>query len=169
MKKLGYIIILSPLLMLFFCFCTKKKSSTNTSNNNNSTTNGTPTQTINPCTQNSTLVIGGSGWSNITCASTSSLSLKSINGLTDITVTFASPPTSGTYYQVYPSVGVGGCTIILNNAPSQPAGVIWYGIVGSVSVTTSATGIIATFVNVQCEQYDFIFPRVTLNGFLECN
>jgi hypothetical protein len=81
MKKLGYIIILSPLLMLFFCLCTKKKNSSNTSNNNNSTTNGTPTQTINPCTQNSTLVIGGSGWSNITCASTSSLSLNQLMAL----------------------------------------------------------------------------------------
>lgn len=132
------------------------------------TVTGTSTNNLNPSSQNSSLQTGGAGWSNLTCASTNSLTLKTINGNTDVTITFSAPPTFGTY-QVSQNLGAGLCSIIVNNAPSQPAGVVWYGKTGSVTVTSSTAGISGVFNNVSCVQQTFNFPQVTINGTLGCN
>src|SRR4051812_3381769 len=56
-------------------------------NPNNQTVTGA-TSYSNPATKNSSLLVGSSGWSNLTCASTSSATLKGSNGTTDVTLSF---------------------------------------------------------------------------------
>jgi hypothetical protein len=137
---------------------------------NEVTVTGTGTNNItNPASANSSIQTGGSGWSNPSCITTSSLSIKANNGSVDVTVNFAAPPSAGQTYQVGSSVGAGYCTVVVNNAPSQPAGVVWYGKTGSVSVTTATSGISAQLNNVQCVQQTFNFPQVTVNGNIGCN
>jgi hypothetical protein len=175
--------ILAFTLILFFVACTKKNSDANaitptyredatgTGGNPNknevTVTTGTSTNT-NPASANSSIQTGGLGWSNPSCISTTSLSLKAQNGGADVTVSFATPPTVGTY-QVSQNVGAGYCTVVVNNAPNQPAGIVWYGKTGSLSVSTTSTGINATLNSVVCVQQNFNFPTVTVNGNIGCN
>ena len=184
MKK--YFIVATGLaltLTLVFIACTKKKDNkaitptykeeaNGTGGNptkNEVTVTGTATNITNPASSNSSIQTGGSGWSNPSCITTSSLSIKGVNGSTDVTVNFAAPPTAGTY-QVGANVGVGYCTVVVSNAPNQPGGIVWYGKTGSVSVTTPSTGGIgATLNNVSCVQQTFNFPQVTVNGGIGCN
>lgn len=183
MKK--YFIALTGLALtvtLVFVACTKKKDNgaitptykeeaNGTGGNptkNDVTVTGTSTTNTNPASANSSIQTGGSGWSNPSCSTTNSLSIKANNGSVDVTVNFSSPPTVGVY-QVSQSVGAGYCTVIVNNAPSQPAGVVWYGKTGTVAVSSSTSGINATLNNVQCVQQTFNFPAVTVNGNIGCN
>ncbi len=169
-------------LTLVFVACTKKKdngavtptykedangSGGNPIKNDVTVTGQTNTVT-NQASQNSSIntSVGGFAFSN--CASTNSLSLKAINGAVNVTINFASPPTSGTY-QVSSSVGGNLCTVVVNNAPNQPSGVVWYGKTGSVSITTSSTNISAVLNSVQCVQSNFQFPQVTVTGNMSCN
>ncbi|MCW3077796.1 MAG: hypothetical protein JWO32_2405, partial [Bacteroidetes bacterium] len=113
---------------------------------------------------------GGSGWSNPTCISTGSLTLKGINGNTDVTITFQAPPAQGTFsYNVSPSPGPSACSMVVQNAPNQPAGIVWYGKAGIVSVQTTTSSINATFSGVQCVQQSFNFPAVGVSGNIGCN
>src|SRR5436190_23518837 len=58
------------------------------------TGNTTPT---NPATENTALSIGGPGWTNPTCGSTFSITLKGFNGTTDVTLSFAKAMKTATY------------------------------------------------------------------------
>jgi hypothetical protein len=149
---------------------TYKEEATGTGGNpnvGNQTVTGTATLT-NPATQNSSLLVGGIGWSNPTCSSTFSTTLKGNNGSVDVTLTFTGPPNSG----VYPISSVlqsGSCTMMVTNAPNQPAGIVWYGKSGSVSVNTTSTAINASFTGILCTQQNFNFPTVGVSGNLGCN
>lgn len=170
------------MVILVLFACTKKKDdtaitptykeeATGTGGNptkNDVTVTGTSTTNTNPASTNSSIQTGGAGWSNPSCSTTSSMSIKAQNGSIDVTVTFAAPPTVGTY-QVSQNIGAGYCTVVVNNAPSQPAGVVWYGKSGTVSVSSSTSGINATLNSVQCVQANFNFPAVTVNGNIGCN
>ncbi len=135
---------------------------------NNPTVTGTPTST-NPATQNSSLLVGGIGWSNPTCASTLSVTLKGINGGIDVTLNFFSPPTTGTYVIAPVASQTQACSMTINNAPNQPAGTVWYGKSGLVAVNTTSNSINASFSGVICTQQSFNFPQVSVSGNLGCN
>ncbi len=136
-------------------------------NQNNPTVTGTTTLT-NPATENSSILAGGTGWSNPTCPSTNSLALKGVNGETQVTLTFANTIVSQTYtIGTVPSANVCGMTVI--NAPNQPTGLTWIGKSGLVTVNTTSTAINATFTSIQCTQPTFIYPVVSVSGTLSCS
>jgi len=171
-------------LLTIVVFSCKKKSDTGTGPGykeengtglnpfpNNPTVTGTPTST-NPATQNSQIVVGGANqiWSNLSCASTSSISLKSVNGLIDVTLKFVSPPATGVYAIGPIPTPNQVCSMEVNNAPNQPAGTVWYGKSGMISVTTTSAAIGATITtNVICVQQNFNFPQVSVSGNMGCN
>jgi len=163
---------------------TYKEEATGTASNpnpNNVTVTGTTTAT-DPATENSSIMAGGAGWSNPSCASTNSLYLKGVNGSTEITVNFASPPGTATF-QVGSQPGLGSCALTVIGAPNQPTGTVWYGYKGTLAVTTTTyiTGapgptVVASNINAQilgdgvsCHQSTFNFPIVTVRGSLGCN
>lgn len=168
------------LASLFFA-CTKKKESTGITptykeeatgtganpNVGNQTVTGVITQT-NPATQNSSLLVGGNGWSNPTCVSSSSLILKGINGDVEVTLNFSAPPTSGNY-SIATIPNSTSCSMIVVNAPNQPAGVVWYGKTGTVVINTTPTAINATFNGILCTQQNYNFPTVGVSGNIGCN
>jgi hypothetical protein len=55
------------------------------------------------------------------------------------------------------------------NAPNQPAGVVWYGKAGIISVQSTMAAITASFSGVQCVQQSFNFPQVSVSGSMSCN
>ncbi len=135
---------------------------------NNPTVTGSSTLT-NPATNNSSLLVGGTGWSNPTCASTMSTTLKGINGSVDVTLTFFGPPSTGTY-NIGPSPSQAQvCSMTAVNVPNQPAGIVWYAKSGMVSVNTTTSSIQASFSGIVCTQSTFNFPVVTVSGVLGCN
>ena len=142
-------------------------SATGNPNPNNQTVTGTNTFT-NPATQNSSLLVGNSGWSNLTCASTNSTTLKGTNGVTEVTLTFASAATSGTY-AISSQPNVGSCVMVVKDPPNQPAGIVWQGYSGSIVVNTNSASINAVFSNVVCTQKSFNFPTVAASGTLSCS
>jgi hypothetical protein len=135
---------------------------------NNPTVTGTSTVS-NPATQNSQLTVGGTGWSNPTCASTFSTSLKGVNGSIEVTLNFFAPPTTGTYVIAATPTSSQACSMSAVNVPNQPSGIIWYAKNGVVSVNTTSSSINASFSGIQCTQQNFNFPVVALNGVLGCN
>lgn len=174
-----------PAFIVVFCMlilsCQKKdtsglntpgyKEETGTGGNpfpNNPTVTGTPTST-NPATQNSSLYVGGPGWSNPSCSSTGSVTLIGINGSINVTLNFLTTPATGTYV-ISASPGANACTMVVNNAPNQPAGTVWYGKSGIVAVNTSTNSSInASFSGIVCTQASFNFPTVSVNGNVGCN
>ena len=162
---LGGIVVLS---------CSKKKSSGisptygttyGNPNPNNTVTGNTPT--VNLATENSSLPVGGSGWSNPTCGTTSSLALKGNNGVVDVTLSFASTIYAGTY-QVGLTPGANVCGLTVLNAPNQPAGIYWYGKSGTVTIANNGPSISATLSSVVCAQLTFNYPTVVVSGSLSC-
>jgi hypothetical protein len=122
----------------------------------------------NPAVQNTSLLIGGTGWSNSACSLTNSLTLKGYNGAIEVSLSFFTSTSSGTY-AVSASPGPGVCSLTVLNAPNQPAGVVWYGKNGMVVVSQTAASITATLSNIVCTQQSFNFPAVTASGSLSCN
>ena len=133
------------------------------------TVTGTSTVT-NPATQNSALQVGGSnpGWSYDGCA-TSPNTLTGHNGNTTVQLTFGGGAVATGTYALTPNLPLAGqARMIVTNAPGQPDGIAWYSKSGSVSVITGTAGTTATFNNIQCLQYSFLFPVVTVSGNLTC-
>jgi uncharacterized repeat protein (TIGR02543 family) len=122
---------------------------------------------VNPASENSSMNCGGSGWSNPTCSSSGSLTLKGIWGSTEVALIFNAIPTTGTY-NVSSVSGPSNVQVTVLNAPTQPSGIIWYGKTGIVSINATSTSIIASFAGVQCVQANLNFPVVTLNGTVGC-
>ena len=142
-------------------------SSTGNPYPNNQTVTGSTTFT-NPATQNSSLLVGDIGWSNPSCISTASITLRGTKGSTDVLLTFAGIATSNTY-NISSNASAGSCALTLLNPPGQPAGIVWYGKAGYVVVTTNSTSINASLFNVVCTQKDFNFPQVSVTGGLGCS
>ena len=182
MKK--YFLALSSLtlfLSLFLLSCEKKdnsgispsyKEEQGTGGNpfpNNPTVTGTSTLS-NPATQNSSLLVGGTGWSNPTCASTFTTTLQGINGSIVVTLSFFAPPSTGTLAIAAAPTQTQLCSMSAANVPNQPSGIVWYAQSGLVSVVTSTSGAVsAAFSGIVCTQQTFNFPTVTLSGQLGCN
>ena len=176
MKK--QILLVSGLILVVLAVsfsCNRKKSSgiaptygsTGNPNPNNPTVTGNVTA-VNPATENTSIFIGGNGWNNPTCGSTNGIALKGYNGTVDVTMTFNSTITSGTFV-VSPSPGPGACALSILNAPGQPAGIVWQGKSGTVVVNTTTNSTNASFSGVVCTQASFNFPAVTASGFLGCS
>jgi hypothetical protein len=157
--------------------CTKKKSTegiispgygtTGNPNPGLQTVTGTTTYT-NPATENSSIYVGGTGWSNPTCGSTNSMTLKATSGDIDVTLSFAKVITTGTY-NISPTLSQNVCSIKVVNPPGQPAGTSWIGTGGYVSVTTTSSSINAILYNVVCTQASFSFPSVSVTGAIGCS
>jgi uncharacterized repeat protein (TIGR02543 family) len=124
--------------------------------------------TFNPSSFNSTLTCGGSGWSNPSCTSSSSLTLKAVNGLTEVTLMFSTIPITGSY-NVHSTASPTNVQVTVLNAPGQPCGLMWYGKVGTVNVITASNSINASFNGIQCVQFSHNFPVVSLSGSVSCN
>ena len=163
-------------ILTFVVACEKKNSSTaiapdysatGNPNPNNQTVTGSNTYT-NPATQNSSFVAGGIGWSNPTCISTGSTSLKGISGTTEVILSFLGAATSGTY-AITSKPSTNSCALVAYNVPDQPAGVLWYGRSGTVVVSTNSTSIGAQLMNAVCTQSTFNFPIVSVSGNIGCN
>lgn len=134
------------------------------------TVTGTSTIT-NPATENTALVVGGAvaGWSFDGCA-TSPNTLTGHNGNTTVQLVFGGGAVSTGTYALTPNLPLAGqARMIVTSAPGQPEGIAWYSKSGSVSVVTSTAGTTATFNNIQCLQYSFLFPVVTVSGNLTCS
>ncbi|GIV29910.1 MAG: hypothetical protein KatS3mg028_0976 [Bacteroidia bacterium] len=134
---------------------------------NSVTTTGTSTIT-NPATSNSTLNVGGAGWSFASCGAGNSL--LAYNGATTVQINFFAPPSSGTYnLQSGTPTSNSVAQMIVYNAPGQPSSVVWYSASGMISVTTTTSGnVTATFNNIPCTQMQFPFPVVTVSGAMTC-
>lgn len=167
-------VLLVASIAIFSC---KKKNNSGIApefgNSGNPTTGQTVTGNTtytNPASDPSSVQVGGSGWSNPTCGTTNSLTLKAYNGVIDVTLGFSKPVTTGTYV-IAGSPGDGACTLSILNAPNQPSGITWYGKSGSVVVNVSPTSISAVFpsTGVVCTQQSFNFPTVTAYGVVSCS
>jgi hypothetical protein len=164
-------------VVLLFSACEKKGdknaitpdySATGNPNPNNQTVTGASSYS-NPATQNTSILVGTSGWGYFTCATTNSTTLKGfISDGPEVTLSFAGPATTQTY-AIASVASSNACAMTILNPPNQPAGIMWYGKVGSVVVSTSSTGVTATFVNVVCTQQSFGFPTVNASGTLSCH
>jgi len=181
MKKTNLLLLTALLISGVVFYACKKKTdntikptykteATGTGGNPNAG-NATQTGTVpitNPASENSSILVGGTGWLNPSCASSGSLTLKGINGSVDITLAFSSIPTTGNY-NVSTSSGPTNVQVTVLNAPNQPSGITWVGKTGIVAVNTNSTSINATFNGVQCVQSNFNFPVVTISGNIGCN
>lgn len=184
MKKNSFIVFSCALaFILVLLSCEKKKDegigptykeNSGTGGNpfpNNQTVTGTSTYT-NPATQNSSILVGGSGWSNPSCASTASTVIKGINNSVEVTINFSTVPAVGTYSYAIVSNPTQPLTCSMNvvNAPNQPSGIVWYATSGIVTVNTTTNSIIsASFTNIVCIQQNFNFPTVAITGNVGCN
>jgi hypothetical protein len=174
-NKYFLITFLTAIITLVIFSCEKKQSdgiaptygTTGNPHPNEQTVTGSTTYS-NPATKNTALIVGGSGWSNPTCGSTKSVTLKGVSNETDVTLSFATAIKSGTY-AIATIPGSQACALTIVNAPDQPAGIIWYGKSGSVAVTTTSSSINAKFTNIVCTQKNFNFPVVSASGTLSCS
>lgn len=176
-RPIQYFVGLVVFISLLITACERKKSSGisptyGTSGNPNPslpTVTGNATLT-NPATENTSLPVGGTGWTNPTCPSTNSLNLIGYFGNTNVTLNFASVITTGTY-NIGPVASSANsiCAMSIVNAPNQPSGVAWYGKSGVVFVNATGSSINASFSNVVCTQASFNFPTVTASGQLGCS
>lgn len=181
MKKISIIYLIAVVaggLMLVMCSKSKDDSIApgyvdevghgGNPNPNSVTTTGTSTIT-NPATANSTLNVGGSGWSFAAC-NAGGTTLVAYNGATTVQINFFQPPTDGTYnLQSGTPSSSSSAQMIVYNPQSQPSGVVWYSASGMLSVTTTSAGnVTATFNNVSCTQQQFPYPVVTVSGVMTC-
>lgn len=134
---------------------------------NNQTVTGSTSYT-NPATNNSSIEVGNIGWTNPTCFTTGSITLRGYKGNTEVVLSFAQPAITGTYNIASVASGTTACSMQITNAPDQPAGVNWYGKTGIVIVNVQSTSINAILKDVVCTQSTFNFPTVLVSGFLSC-
>lgn len=173
LKHLTFLCLVSFVLL---AACEKKESNhispgygaTGNPNPGAQTVTGNTTPT-NPATENTSIVVGGIGWTNPTCGSTFSVTLIGTNGTTQVALSFAKAAVTGTYAISSTPSGTISCAMTIVNAPDQPAGITWYGKSGSVVVNTTSASINASFQNVICTQQNFGFPTVSASGFLGCS
>lgn len=134
---------------------------------NNQTVTGSTSYT-NPATNNTSLEVGNIGWTNPTCFTTASITLRGYKGNTEVILSFAQAAVSNTYNIASVSSGTTACTIQVANAPDQPAGITWQGKAGTVIVNVQNSSINAILKDVVCTQATFNFPTVLVSGFLSC-
>jgi len=118
-------------------------------------------------TENSTLAVGGIGWTNPSCGSTNSVNLTGYYDSTTVVLSFNSAAVTGTYAIASIPTST-SCALTVVHAPNQPSGVVWYGNAGYVSVTTSSSNISAKFIGVTCVQASFNYPQIFVSGVIGC-
>jgi hypothetical protein len=169
--------IVAASLSIVLFSCTKKDSTgispgygTTGNPNPNPTVTGSTTYT-NPATENTDLPIGGAGWSNPSCGTTNSLSLKGVNGNVEVVLSFSPAlTTAGSYtFNIATAFSPNSCLMSVLNAPNQPSGVIWYGKSGTAVINVTANSISGQISGGVCTQQTFNFPVVTVNGILSCS
>ena len=179
MKKQYLYLTATIVISLFLLMCNKSKDDSiapgyreevgggGNLNPNSVTTTGTSTIT-NPATSNSTLNVGGAGWSYASCSGNNTL--MAFNGATTVQINFYSAPTTGNYnLQSGTPTSNSSAQMIVYNPPGQPSGVVWYSASGMISVTTTSGGnVTVTFNNIPCTQQQFPFPVVTVSGAMTC-
>ena len=123
----------------------------------------------NPATQNSSLKVGGAGWQYDACA-TNPNTVTGYLGTTKVSIILGSPAPLGTTPYTLSRATPSGtmAQMIVSNAPGQPDGINWYSTGGTITVNNSAGLLTVTFNNIQCLQYSFLFPVVTVSGALIC-
>jgi len=131
------------------------------------TVTGAPTYS-NPATKNTSILVGNSGWSNLTCPSTNSATLRGTDGTSEVVLNFAGAATTGVY-AIALTPAAGACAMTVKNAPNQPAGIPWYAKSGNVTVSVTPSSINAYFSNIVCTQQSFNFPTVNATGTLSCS
>ena len=130
----------------------------------------TGTQTVtNMATQNSALQVGNSmaGWSFEGCSNNPNMFVAH-NGNITIVIKFSNPIATGAFVLTSGNPGSGQAQMTVYNAPGQPEGIVWYSKSGSVNVTPAGSGYMVSFTDIQCLQYNFLFPVVTVSGNLIC-
>lgn len=122
----------------------------------------------NPATQNSNVMVG-TGWNFDACTSTGNVLTGRLAGTsTEISLTFATAPSNGTY-NLTSAVPTGtNCRLIVKDAPGQPRGINWYSKGGQVTVTITGTSVSVSFCDIECYQEKYLFPRVMACGYLIC-
>ncbi len=124
-----------------------------------------------PATQNSSILVGGAGWSNDGCVPSGNV-LTGYNGSTQVQIVFGGGPiplttTMYAFTSGIPTAGQARMTI--NNAPGQPDGITWYSKSGSVTTNSTSTGgRTASYSNISCVQLNYLFPIVGATGTLVC-
>jgi hypothetical protein len=155
---------------------TNRQQSTGTAANPNIgivTVTGTGTLS-NPATRNSALQVSGAGWSYDACTNSGptngSSSLTGHNGSTSVNIIFGStvPTGNSSWVLTGSNPGTGQARLIVTNAPGQPDGIIWYSKSGSLTVNVVGSQTTATFNTIQCLQYSYLFPVVSVSGALIC-
>ncbi len=128
----------------------------------------TGTQTVtNMATQNSAIQAGRAGWVYESCLTNPNM-LIGHNGNITIQIIFNGGVTSGTFNLTPNTPNTNQAQMLIFNAPGQPEGITWYSTSGTVVVTPAGSGYSATFSNIPCLQYNFLFPVVTVSGNLIC-
>jgi hypothetical protein len=129
----------------------------------------TGVQTVeNLATQNSSIQAGSmAGWSFESCSTNQNM-MVAHNGSTVIRLKFSGPIMSGTYALTAGAPSAGQVQMSIQNAPGQPGEVTWYSKSGSVVVTPIPGGYSASFSNIPCLQQKFLFPVVTVSGYVIC-
>jgi len=180
MKKIIYISLPVVLCVSFAC---KDKTNGNaitpTYKENSNGTGANPnignvtvtgkTEMSDPATENSSLQVGGSGWSYEACVNGGKTLIANLDGTTTkVQLNFSSVPLSGTYTAVMGTPGALQCQMIVKDAPGQPRDIFWYSKTGSVIVTNSGGTISVSYCNVQCLQLNYLFPVLTVCGYQVC-
>jgi len=119
---------------------------------------------INPATQNTNFIIGGSGWS---CGIQSSTFTATYNS-SQVKFIFNSNAPQNGQYTMASTAAPGACAVTLLNAPDQPAGILWFGKSGTVTVSFSNSAFYVSFLNAVFTQKNFNFPAVTASAALAC-
>ncbi len=131
----------------------------------------TGTQTVtNMATANTALYIGSSipGWNYNTFASNPTKFVASNTGGTSIEIRFSGPITAGIYAFTSGTPNAGQAQMVVYAAPGQPSDIVWYSKSGSVTVSGISPNFTATFSNIDCLQWSYLFPVVTVTGNMTC-
>ncbi len=126
------------------------------------------TQVTHPATENSSLIVGGSGWVYDGCSINNNV-LTAYNGATQVQIVFGGGPVTNSTYAFTSGIPTSGqARMTVANAPGQPDGIVWYSKSGSCAVTTSTVNTTAVFTSVTCVQLNYLFPVVGCSGQLVC-
>ncbi len=115
---------------------------------------------------NSTLMVGGACWVYDSC-NVSPNKMKGVCGSCTVELIFGASPISSNYALTGGVPAGGQVQMKITNPPSQPPG-IWYSKEGTLSVTYNASGKVASFTNINCNQYSTSNPTVIASGSVVC-
>lgn len=157
MKQVFYF----PVILIIYlpCLLSCKKDS--------KITNGAVINT-NQAMPNTSITIGGTGWTFDSCSVVSN-TISAYHNSTIVKLIFGGGAVFNGNYSFIPTIPLSGqAEMIITNAPGQSSGINWYSKSGLVSVYTGTNGIVATFSNIPCLQASSINPTVNATGTITC-